>query len=118
LVKKEPGFLPSLEMYSEMTAVFFDSHKRWRLLSPKHSGRVWEPFFFPHGPLTFLVYPTWGEKRGELIDDQRLEGLSAGSEKLANDEVAVYVDDYTRKKVAFPIYQAISRSLRRQDGLS
>src|SRR5262245_43856711 len=105
-------------MYPEMTAVFFDSHKRWWLLSPEHPGRVWQSFFSPHGPLTFLIYPTWGEKRGEHIDDQRLEVLGAGSEKLANDEVAVYVDDYTRKKVAFPIYQAISRSLRRQDGVS
>jgi hypothetical protein len=101
-----------------MTAIFFDSHKRWRLLSPEHPGRVWETFFSAYGPLTFLVYPTWDEKRGELIDDQRLEGIGTGSEKLTNKEVAVYVDDYTRKKVTFPIYQAISRSLRRQDGLS
>src|SRR5262249_22999485 len=95
LVKKKAGFLSSLEMHNEATAILCDCHKWWWFLPPEHPGSVRKTFLMSYCPLAFFIEPQWAEKRNKGIDDQRLQVFSTESEKLAHQIVAIHINNET-----------------------
>ncbi len=103
LIEKKTGFLPSSNIDQEFELVLFDRDHLGRRLSPQcpHGGS--EPLLVPHAAFALLVDPFDREETRERLQDDTFLSLHSGGEKLADQIIAIAIDDQTGKEISLSV---------------
>jgi hypothetical protein len=113
LIEEEAGLLAVHHVDEEPHAVLDDLDRHRRLFAEQQAARTCETFLGPHSALAALQHAARRQQRAERLHDERQQARRARGQRLADEELAVAVDDDPRQTVALPVHHAVGDERRR-----